>query len=315
MNKIAVLVHTTQRRYNNHHQSDHNLNMDNCMSVQCFTQNSPNLARRSMSPSPRRLIDMRKKQSSLETYAGSVSKFLPITAEINNGYEGNYDQSVVGGGHAGVGSSVQNSTETSANNSNKFENISDNGSEISDEGYRSLGVIQSNAQKRESLHSQASIDDAENNARHDQTSSDSQLSPSEDATTSQKTPENIENLYNTQNDDILMEHQIDDNNGPQSLPAVLNATQILTDSMQRQQQHLQQQQQQQQLPLTTANNKFEQSGVFITDDEITVDIATNTGLRKTGFSNKIFGLNGDVSEDVVVVGDDVTDDAKASSLG
>ena len=154
-------------------------------------------------------------------------------------------------------------------------------------------------------------------ARHDQTSSDSQLSPSEDATTSQKTPENIENLYNTQNDDILMEHQIDDNNGPQSLPAVLNATQILADTMQRQQQQLQQQQQQQQqhqLPLTTANNKFEQSGVFITDDEITVDIATNTGLRKTGFSNKIFGLNGDVSEDVAI-GDDVTDDAKASLLG
>lgn len=47
----------------------------------------------------------------------------------------------------------------------KFENISDNGSEISDEGYRSLGVIQSTAQKRESLHSQASIEDAESNGK------------------------------------------------------------------------------------------------------------------------------------------------------
>lgn len=62
-----------------------------------------------------------------------------------------------GNGAAGVaGQPEQNS---------KFENISDNGSEISDEGYRSLGVIQSTAQKRESLHSQASIEDAENNGK------------------------------------------------------------------------------------------------------------------------------------------------------
>ena len=166
MNKNRSPSPTTQRRYNNNHQhqSDHNLNMDKLHVSPNASSTSPSLARRSMSPSPRRLIDMRKKQSSLESYGGSVSKFLPITAEINNGYEGNYDQSVVNGSHhGGVGSMVQNSTETSANNSNKFENISDNGSEISDEGYRSLGVIQSNAQKRESLHSQASIDDAENN--------------------------------------------------------------------------------------------------------------------------------------------------------
>lgn len=52
-----------------------------------------------------------------------------------------------------------------SNNNNKFENISDNGSEISDEGYRSLGLIQSNVPKRESLHSHASIDDAENNGK------------------------------------------------------------------------------------------------------------------------------------------------------
>lgn len=161
INKNRSPSPTTQRRFNNNHQSDHNLNMDKLHVSPNTSSTSPNLARRSMSPSPRRLIDMRKKQSSLETY-GSVSKFLPITAELNNGYDSNYDQSVVGGGHV-VGSTIQNSTETSGNNSNKFENISDNGSEISDEGYRSLGVIQSNAQKRESLHSQASIEDAENN--------------------------------------------------------------------------------------------------------------------------------------------------------
>lgn len=48
----------------------------------------------------------------------------------------------------------------------KFENISDNGSEISDEGYRSLGLIQQNGQqavveKRASVHSQLSTEDAD----------------------------------------------------------------------------------------------------------------------------------------------------------
>lgn len=52
----------------------------------------------------------------------------------------------------------------------KFENISDNGSEISDEGYRSLGIIQSNNTngvngqvKRASLNSQISTEGAESN--------------------------------------------------------------------------------------------------------------------------------------------------------
>lgn len=57
----------------------------------------------------------------------------------------------------------------------KFENISDNGSEISDEGYRSLGLIQNGGvghnghnahggscvEKRTSVHSQLSTDDAD----------------------------------------------------------------------------------------------------------------------------------------------------------
>lgn len=115
-----------------------------------------------MSPSPRRLIDMRKKQSSLESY-NNGPKSLPITVEHNGGSGhvqfDSFDQSSSGHG------TVTQSSDTSAN-SNKFENISDNGSEISDEGYRSLGVIQSTAQKRESIHSQASMDDAENNGEY-----------------------------------------------------------------------------------------------------------------------------------------------------
>lgn len=61
-------------------------------------------------------------------------------------------------------------TDPTVGGDGKFENISDNGSEISDEGYRSLGLIQANningntnggQLKRTSLHSQTSTEDAE----------------------------------------------------------------------------------------------------------------------------------------------------------
>lgn len=119
---------------------------------------SPSLARRSMSPSPRRLIDMRKKQSSLDSYS-SGPKSLP-------GYSCSLEEASAasnGGTAVGTGSGSGSAAAAEQSGANKFENISDNGSEISDEGYRSLGVIQSGAQKRESLHSQASIEDAETN--------------------------------------------------------------------------------------------------------------------------------------------------------
>lgn len=60
---------------------------------------------------------------------------------------------------------------SNADAAGKFENISDNGSEISDEGYRSLGLIQNGGgaqnghggavDKRTSIHSQLSTDDAD----------------------------------------------------------------------------------------------------------------------------------------------------------
>lgn len=37
---------------------------------------------------------------------------------------------------------------------------------------------------------------------------------------------------------------------------------------------------------------FEQSGIFITEDDITVDIANTTGLRKTGYSANLYGDDG-----------------------
>jgi hypothetical protein len=104
-----------------------------------------------MSPSPRRLIDIRKKQNSLEipstaaaTHISSVQIPLaqdePLVSEVK----------------------AENGTSDGAN---KYENISDNGSEISDEGYRSLGLIQSNNAKRISLHSQVSNEDADTNGK------------------------------------------------------------------------------------------------------------------------------------------------------
>lgn len=96
-----------------------------------------------MSPSPRRLGDLKsKKQTSFELNAATT---LASTAEAET---------------SKLNESNANTNGTT-DNGGKFENISDNGSEISDEGYRSLGLIQqaNNQSKRASLHSQTSIED------------------------------------------------------------------------------------------------------------------------------------------------------------
>lgn len=98
---------------------------------------SPQLPRRSMSPSPRHLCDLKKKQLSLDSNGTATC----VDGELK----------------------TTEGPTTSIPVDAKFENISDNGSEISDEGYRSLGLIQhanNNSQsKRTSLHSQTSIED------------------------------------------------------------------------------------------------------------------------------------------------------------
>lgn len=97
-----------------------------------------------MSPSPRRLNEFKKKQTSLD------STVCPNVVATQ------FDSST---------NTAETKTEQT-NGDGKFENISDNGSEISDEGYRSLGVIQANLNgnlKRSSLHSQTSTEDAELN--------------------------------------------------------------------------------------------------------------------------------------------------------
>lgn len=101
-----------------------------------------------MSPSPRRLIDIRKKQNSLETPTTAATHISSVQIPLAQ------DELLI--------SEVKAENGTS-DGANKYENISDNGSEISDEGYRSLGLIQSNNAKRISLHSQVSNEDADTN--------------------------------------------------------------------------------------------------------------------------------------------------------
>lgn len=99
-----------------------------------------------MSPSPRRLGDLKsKKQTSFDSNISTVTTAASTTdAETTKHNENNAN------------------ANGTTDNGGKFENISDNGSEISDEGYRSLGLIQqanNNQSKRASLHSQTSIED------------------------------------------------------------------------------------------------------------------------------------------------------------
>ena len=95
-----------------------------------------------MSPNPRQL-DVRKRQQSIDTTKSSGVHFDSTTFTVNDV-----------------------PTELGSESVNKYENVSDNGSEISDEGYRSLGIIQSNhVEKRISLYSQASNEDADNSGK------------------------------------------------------------------------------------------------------------------------------------------------------
>lgn len=125
----------------------------------------------------------------------------------------------------------------------KSDNISDNGSEISDEGYRSLGLIQIN-NKRASLHSDASNDEADSTIR----------SNDNDVQTSTESPGS--ELSSKLND-----------SSPDTLESEM-----------------------------TPKNNFERSGVHIDDDEITVDISSATGLRKTGFSNNLYDNDGNIKK-------------------
>lgn len=211
---------------------------------------SPSIARRSMSPSPRK-IEMKKKQNSLDTNPTSASSQIH-QATVH--FECDRDGSIV------------NDIKTESSNEdkiNKYENVSDNGSEISDEGYRSLGIIHPNnsthPQKRISLYSHASNEDAETSAHLDQNSSDSQATPTD------------ENSSKVNDEDVTtISDEVTARSDDVDKIADLHDT---TDSAE------------------TPETNFARSGVFITDEEITIDIAGSTGLRKTGFSENLFDSN------------------------
>lgn len=98
---------------------------------------SLNLANHPMEMSPKKLIENRKKQ----VFDAKVPE-QPFTNEASR---------------------FENAMNSIAIDTlNKYENMSDNGSEISDEGYKSLGLVNA---KRISLHSQVSMDDVENHGK------------------------------------------------------------------------------------------------------------------------------------------------------
>ncbi|CAO1401570.1 unnamed protein product [Diamesa hyperborea] len=203
---------------------------------------SPHLSRRSMSPSPRRLVDMRKKQNSTEipSTTNHISTVqIPLSTQeliepTNNVVtEAKIELQMVNGG--------SNTVAGTDNGANKYENISDNGSEISDEGYRSLGLIQTN-NKRISLHSQVSNEETETNGRLDRISPDVTTPTASDEPT---ISENIKGESSNNSDDIVD-------------------------------------------AIKEIETKFAKSGIYMSDDEITVDIAATTGLKKTGFSEVLY---------------------------
>lgn len=105
-----------------------------------------------MSPSPRRSIGIRKKQTA-QVLSPANTQMSPVQMVLSQ------KQSLVS--LVGEGK-IENNVTSSNDGTNKYENISDNGSEISDEGYRSLGVISSNA-KRIFLYNQMPREDADTN--------------------------------------------------------------------------------------------------------------------------------------------------------
>lgn len=253
----ATLSPPARTRSRSRSPSTHRRNNSNIESVTHDRSHlaSPSVARRSMSPSPRK-IEMKKKQNSLDMNPCALTA-TNTSAQVHQAtvhFECDRDGSIV------------NDTKTESSNEdkiNKYENISDNGSEISDEGYRSLGIIHPNnsthAQKRISIYSQASNEDAETCAHLDQNSSDSQVTPT-DENSSKVNDEDVTTISDevtTRSDDVDKIGELHDT----------------TDSAE------------------TPETNFARSGVFITDEEITIDIAGSTGLRKTGFSENLFDSN------------------------
>ncbi|XP_055374960.1 GAS2-like protein pickled eggs [Condylostylus longicornis] len=222
-----------------------------------------NINKRSISPSPKRLNDIRKKQP-----LSGTSSFNKITADstystIQNDELLQQKEIIMQSGNS---MTIININSNSFENSAKFDNSSDNGSEMSDEGYRSLGLQQINNHRVEQQN-QIFVEDADFNARP---SFDLHYSPKENKSTSKAMDNCNQSLeHNSDNQSRI-------NSSPSLKQKTKNKSAFRADRKK--------------FENSSEINFFEQSGIFITDDDITVDIAGTTGLRKTGFSDKIYGF-------------------------
>uniref|UniRef100_A0A182K6F4 GAR domain-containing protein n=1 Tax=Anopheles christyi TaxID=43041 RepID=A0A182K6F4_9DIPT len=221
-------------------------------------------SRRSVSPSPRRMqensvANKRKPAGTHSSAAGGVVHF-------------ECDKELV--------APVVGTTTTvlpAEDDKNRYESVSDNGSEISDEGYRSLGLVQGGQTAGQATtgagglrkgfgNSQHSSEDADTNAHLDTTTSDSQASPTEDESSTKTNDEDLTPI----SDELAVV-----NGSPDVRHFVTTQHDSLIDCPDGA------------ISTGPASGTFESYGVYVNDDEITVDIANATGLRKTGFSDRI----------------------------
>uniref|UniRef100_A0A182N6V8 GAR domain-containing protein n=1 Tax=Anopheles dirus TaxID=7168 RepID=A0A182N6V8_9DIPT len=235
-------------------------------------------SRRSVSPSPRRIQEKRKPAVPQQSNAVGVH------------FECDKEAAVV---PVATATAVPSDDEK-----NRYESVSDNGSEISDEGYRSLGLVQGGGQSAAATAggagglrkgfgtSQHSSEDADTNGREyykqcctaehclpsysyniatsahlDTTASDSQTSPTEDESSTKTNDEELTPITD----------ELTAVNGSAEHDSLIDC------------------------PDGAASGTFESYGVYVNDDEITVDIANATGLRKTGFSDRILDRTGVVA--------------------
>uniref|UniRef100_A0A182T7G8 GAR domain-containing protein n=1 Tax=Anopheles maculatus TaxID=74869 RepID=A0A182T7G8_9DIPT len=223
-------------------------------------------SRRSVSPSPRRIQEnsvANKRKTTGTAGNGGIVHFecdkepvVPVVAPVVTG----------------------TTALPSEDDKNRYESVSDNGSEISDEGYRSLGLVQGGHTAGTTVagagglrkgfgNSQHSSEDADTNAHLDTTTSDSQTSPTEEESSTKTndgedlTPISDElAVANGSSPDVR--HYVTQHDSLIDCPDGAIST-------------------------GPASGSFESYGVYVNDDEITVDIANATGLRKTGFSDRI----------------------------
>uniref|UniRef100_A0A182PBE4 GAR domain-containing protein n=1 Tax=Anopheles epiroticus TaxID=199890 RepID=A0A182PBE4_9DIPT len=221
-------------------------------------------SRRSVSPSPRRMqensVAQKRKPAAAPTSATGGVVHFECDKEL-------------------VAPVVATTTVLpSEDDKNRYESVSDNGSEISDEGYRSLGLVQggqtaagqtaggAGGLRKGFGNSQQSSEDADTNAHLDTTTSDSQASPTEDESSTKTNDEDLTPI----SDELVAV-----NGSPDVRHFVTQQHDSLIDCPDGV------------VPTGPASGSFESYGVYVNDDEITVDIANATGLRKTGFSDRI----------------------------